>query len=373
MLLEIIPFIGMRSRMSYPFSQNIYIPWKVQPSIFVVVCNRGNMVLVKSEQIGGNSPEEKEGEKKVSEVETFLDKKVDFKLLRSLFADVVTRCGLDADEMNFLDRNRVKVKMLGISSGQFVPKVNRIDIDDPLATIRFWSKDHPSKIAQIEKEYRLDTCKVFGSEEIAALEVLIHEEGHAIGRQVCVGTVTPKAKLAQFQETGIIPFSDRGSPIYGQVGLSRSFNLISGSPESPYKGKGGTVFRMLNEAVNEKFARMITARYLDASGDFSLNEIEIFKRSVAVNKDDMGYSTEIRLLDLVISRISAKNEISEEQVMQSFFRAMIEGELFEDKDVQELFSDTFGPDFLRKLSRLSTTAFSGGEAGIEEFIREYIK
>ena len=93
------------------------------------------------------------------------------------------------------------------------------------------------------------------------------------------------------------------------------------------------------------------------SGNFDRAEIETYKRFVSANQG-LSYDHEVDMLNKIIVRISEKNGVTEETVNQAFFRAFLEGELFESSEVKELFETTFGPDFLNDLAKLPTSYLS---------------
>jgi hypothetical protein len=84
----------------------------------------------------------------------------------------------------------------------------------------------------------------------------------------------------------------------------------------------------------------------------------------------LPYAEEVRVLDKIIDRIAQEVGISKETVTQAFFRALLEGEFFEDAEVRELFEKTFGSEFLDDLAELPMSWFPLS-TDREKFERKY--
>src|SRR3989344_1641165 len=312
-------------------------------------------------------------EKKPTDIEGLLDHKMDFKLLRRLYAEVFRRCGLDESKMNFLERDRIRVMYEYAHEGRFDNQENIVTLGDKKAILKKHYGEDPYYEAKLKKDLE-QIPKTFGNDEVLVLSVLTHEEGHAISHRECVGEVTWDMIGEERKKTGNSPVAHGhtapGEPIFEQVGLHRTFPLQTQGQESVYKKNGPAVFHALNEAVNEKLARRITLRYLEESSDFDDSTKDAYRQSVYGNSPGLNYSNEVRLLDNIMGRIAATTGLSEEVVFEAFVRASLEGECFEDEMIQDFFKETFGPEFLIDLARL-TGPFHEDSEELRNFVKKY--
>lgn len=116
-------------------------------------------------------------------------------------------------------------------------------------------------------------------------------------------------------------------------------------------------FKLLNEAVIEKFAQQVVLEYLEREKDFLTKKEKEDYREWIKNKG-YPYSDDVSLLDSLISSISKKITIPENDVWNAFIRGLFEENFLNDKEVQEAFSELYSEDFLKDLTNYKDQ-FSG--------------
>ena len=292
----------------------------------------------------GDQVRENEKKKHEGELKDFIGK-VNFVLLEKLFLDVAEKCGIEKAKLSMVNEADIVIGRAGLGSARFDSKKGKIN--------------------------RIKIESLFGSIDVYYLQTLIHEEAHAVSKNVCIGEVTEKSLLEEMRKTGEYPiWVDRGNPGYQQTGLWRSFNTLDESPDSPYKAKRD-VFHLLNEALVERFSREITQQYLEADQNFDRDIVRKYREVISNKKLDLSYVHESALLESIIIKIASTAGMPERTVEQAFYRALLEGELFEDDEVVELFQKTFGPNFLNEIAKLKVSMFTGAKRTMREFADKY--
>lgn len=277
-------------------------------------------------------------------MERLLDE-IDFELLKSIFSQIAMKCDIEPDKLNFLGRERVYESPMG---GAYEPATNMISFArvDDVPRSSLYDRDKILK----------DTAEVYGGTELRQLTILTHEETHAVSRNVCIWHeyVDRKGESGEFTD-------------FSQSGFHQ---ILQGRHMTSLYGKEGGLFNALNEGTVEKLAREVALSYLQQAG-WSVDQRRVFEESVAKNKSGLPYSVEVSLVNTLVEKLAVKNEQSEETTWHALVRALLNGERFEGEDIIELFTETFGAEFLKDLAWLYPTQYWNADLKILEFRKKY--
>ncbi|MFA6170904.1 MAG: hypothetical protein WC715_00365 [Patescibacteria group bacterium] len=270
------------------------------------------------------------GRQNLPEWESFFDK-IDFNLLRDLFSELEKKCGITADRSNFIWPEKIISSEATYSN--YDGKYNLIKLRAPGSI--------PTSPESEKKYYYERLAETYGTEEMNMLHTIVHEEAHAISKNICVGLEPSGHHKAHAKEI-----------------------------QSGYHNND---FGLFNEGVTEKIAREILEKYLNSSG-WSNEEKELYRRNRKINPEKFTYSVEVTLVDAIIKKLAIKNKLPKDQIWNALKRGFIEGErIMENKEIVSLFKETFGRDFLTELKRLTVFArmFTGEDYEFARFNGKY--
>ncbi len=79
------------------------------------------------------------------------------------------------------------------------------------------------------------------------------------------------------------------------------------------------------------------------------------------------------IVDQIVRQLALKNGQSEKVAWEALVHAYFQGENFEDPQIEQLFAETFGPDFIKDLSKLYVNPFmiEGAHDPREGFMKKY--
>ncbi len=100
-------------------------------------------------------------------------------------------------------------------------------------------------------------------------------------------------------------------------------------------------FRLFNEGLTEKLAQEVTAAYLSATAAVSKEKWPEFDK----------YPVARKFVDYILDRLADALSISRETLWQALIRGMFQNESLHDKELQDLFEETFSPAFFRVLEK----------------------
>ena len=235
-----------------------------------------------------------EGGEKNAELEKLLQT-IDFKLLKSLFEEVVKRTTLDFSGFNFLGLDRIAHKTEEGSDAEYFIGLNLIGFDF--------------------KRVKSAAEKIGFDVKLLLLRLLCHEEAHAVAKSIC----------------------------YGLRGIPAFQSLKSGLQEVSQSN-----WALLDEAVTEKLSGEVFIDYLRGNPDFATKDaVQKFHEKYAYAAI---YSDAVKLLDTLTQRISRDSGMPEEEVWRGFVRSKLEGEDLWKTETKEFF-DSVSPEFFKKLMK----------------------
>ncbi|HOX10980.1 MAG TPA: hypothetical protein P5323_00485 [Candidatus Moranbacteria bacterium] len=291
---------------------------------------------------------ERFGGRNLPEWEEFF-KKIDFSLLQNLFSKLENRCGVTKNRTNFLGPESI-LSADGCSSKYF-SEYNLITLG---SVNRQWPLNDKTEDKEKSNKYLERTKEAYGSADICRLHNLIHEETHAISKNVCIG----------WEQSFIYP----ENPARGEMGQEQSgYYNSSRYGNLPYEGYGGNAFNTLNEAVAEKISREITLEYI-AFSNWPKDEVKKFEESYKQGSL-LHYKQEVIMLNAIIRKISENNKISEQTIWDALKKGFIKGERFESHEVVKLFEESFGSEFLNDLSKVEMERWI--KEDFDNFVKKY--
>lgn len=164
------------------------------------------------------------------------------------------------------------------------------------------------------------------------LEVIAHEETHAISRSFCQG-----GREAESWLTILKP---------------RTKKIKSGYREIETRVRGvreevvSSLYEAFDEGVNEKMSREVVLGYLKKTGVSS----DAISAYAAIRKEKGHYQTHVQFVDDVVSDISRKSDVPAEQVWRALVGGKLSGQSI-GPDHREFFAEFFYPSFLQELMR----------------------
>jgi len=298
---------------------------------------------------------EKEGCQNTIEWKEFFNK-IDFSLLREIFNEVALSYEVPKEKVNFIGPEGILSHEGAYTNSVYMQEYNLIQLGNPNYT-----NDH-KYLLWADEEKRGDlVCKLnetFGSIDIFRLKQLVHEQVHAVSKNIGRGFVEKNSK------------SGGGYFLYKQSGFWRVSDRRD-EFKSPVYSEGYDIFPLLNEAVVEKLAREIVLKYLESS-NWPKVEVAIYKNTLNHHPEKLGgYADQVSLIDSIIKKISSKSNVAEEDIWNFFKKGLFEGEKFEDPDKIKLFKETFGSEFLKQLAYLQHPMFTVSEYQLGEFKEEF--
>ena len=230
-------------------------------------------------------------------LETVLER-INFDVLEKIFQDYATKSGLTG-KINFLGRDRIR----HFTDGN--------DIEASYLVIQ-------NLIALSFENIKRDDQTI----GLMILHKLCHEEAHAISR---------------LKE--VLSLSEQGNEL----------NVKAESITSGYRQD--TLLRAFNEGVVERLAQEVFNRYLQADPIFAddAQKSLYFERSREHPESLTDYTSAVRFVEVLSKRIAQEVGVSEQLVWQALIRGLLEGENFDDPQLQKDFEDMFPKDFLEKL------------------------
>lgn len=302
------------------------------------------------------------------EVSRFLDT-VDFPLLRNLFIQIASRGGISPKDVNFVDRTNIIEWTNGLSMGQYNALEN---------TISVVSTSNPDLYLVDKEKFMAEAIRndieTYGSVDMRLLHTLIHEESHALSKRKIVvrkkkaensGVIYPKEVITR---SGISCVSGEFHALKDKGNISGVIFDVSGMIKDGKFTVKYFGFCALNEAITEKLAREVMLKYLEAS---SAPKDILETVRISFENNNGSYKLEMPVLDAIIKRIAERNQQEIRVVWESIINAYLQGDDFEDEDVEQLFSETFGPDFLKELSSLLSGLYMGAEKRREALADKY--
>ncbi len=277
--------------------------------------------------------------------------RVNWKLLRSEFETIATRCGVNPETLNFLGPDRIFTE---IRKNEFNARENLIFLDHDV----FY---RPSVYSR----------QVYGSFFMGRLAILIHEETHAVGQVLAIDSNSPD--------------KERGASdplVYDQGGYGRYFNGILTKtnflPSKEGQKVKGYLFVGLMEGVTEKIALQVLNSYVEQDTTISLEQKRIFKEQQLYILRSIPYRLPVQFVDALIGRLSRHTGLLEKTVWEAIVRGHFEGEDFEDQSLSEAFAEAVSPQFLYTLSKASSNmddVMNGGDSRriLEDLIEELDK
>ena len=230
-------------------------------------------------------------------LETVLER-INFDILEKIFQDYATKSGLTG-EINFLGRDRIR----HFTDGD--------DIEASYLVIQ-------NLIALSFDNIKRDNQTI----SLMILHKLCHEEAHAISR---------------LKE--VLSLSEQGNEL----------NVKAESITSGYRQD--TLLRAFNEGVVERLAQEVFNRYLQADPVFADDTQKSFYFERLKEHPELltDYTGTVRFVEVLSKRIAQEVGVSEQLVWQALIRGLIEGENFDDFQLQTDFEDMFPKNFLEKL------------------------
>ncbi|MEK7651389.1 MAG: hypothetical protein AAB377_02570 [Patescibacteria group bacterium] len=245
--------------------------------------------------------------------------KIDFNSLREIFSNIAEKSGVDSEKINFLNPERIS-NSLSSKEGERMAEFSIME----------------NIIYASHEEIKRYSSDMGLNKDLMVLQVLCHEETHAISYTSCVG-------LKEF-------IRNKNGVIETQSGFS--IGTIQKENES---SQFNSLFRFFDEGVTEKIAREITSEYLDKNPDFSKTEnVKEFEDVLYSKKGKMPYDGSVLFLEGFIKKIGLAVGLDEETVWHAIIRGKIEGINFNDTEFKNSFSEMFPPNFFYDLSKVSS-------------------
>ena len=240
--------------------------------------------------------------------------RIDFAAIRNLYAEVARQTDVDPGKMNFVGPDRIlELDDPAGPTGQYGVDINRIEIN--YGSIK--------RIAAGNKD----------TEAVLVFDTLMHEEGHAVSKNKCVGKITPKQFNPEFVQSGysqdVFPYHQDGEQI--------------------------SAFGMFEEGVTEKLSRQLGRKYIDTQPDLASAEARQGLREYYENDSKAKtYDLAVSFVEAFIARLSHESGVLEETVWGAIIRGKFEGADLSDTDFAVLFSEMFGDKFLERLADINS-------------------
>ncbi len=239
--------------------------------------------------------------------------RLDFDAIKQLFLELARKTDIDPAQMNFVEPDRIVERNLNNASANFRMSMNAIEID-------------PAELKGLESEEISDPV-------LKLLEIVMHEEGHAVSKTKCSGKFTPD---------GFWPSSMRSG--YSLDVFPRDPNL-----------RHHTVFGLFDEGVTEKISRELGKKYLDSHPDIA-DPAQVQKMREYYDDDNQikAYDLPVSFVEAFIAHVAHRAEVAEDLVWGAIIRGKLEGTDLDGSDFAVLFAEMFNDNFQEELSGMSS-------------------
>lgn len=288
--------------------------------------------MSKQEQFGGREEvpqevvESKEPEIQWSQEKKEILENIDFDKIKEIFLNRIAKFGIGEDTINVVPKEKIEPAEGDLYSGYYNEEKNIILLENA-----------------VDEEHRQEIRERYGSEALQFLKYLLHEETHAVAKN--------------------IP-NDNGSSQNGY------FRRLKASNESYKKWKRGELFHGLNEGVIEKFSREIFFEYVKQV-KWPKHEVDVYRNSTKLESQDWGYSKDIELIEVIVNHLANKNNIAKEEAWELMVGGLVQGETFENSELERIFSDSFGTGFLKDLAKINASFFTGYDGDVALLREKY--
>jgi len=231
---------------------------------------------------------------------------VDFDLLKSIFLDYARKAGVPEGGMNFVSKDRIRASVdAPLMAGQYNGFDNLIGISYPEAT-----RGHQEEDAFM-----------------AVLSTLVHEETHAVARNLV------KTKTNEKMTTGRPEISIHID------GVKSGYAIMNEGQARVLEG--------FNEGMVEKLSREVRDRYLAARPNLAPTQ---------ENKERArgAYQSEVMLVEALIKRIAKEVELPEDMIWGGFVRGLFQGDEINKGELATAFAEMLGEEFIEKLSTMKS-------------------
>src|SRR3989338_3446096 len=200
-------------------------------------------------------------------------RRVNFDILREVFARYAKKVGMDKKDINVLNARSINSETSG---GAYRVARNLIGLSSE----------------GIEERYAGFKW------DLAVLKVLVHEETHAVSGARCMG-ISYFEKLKR-KETGRVLKKDDVFHQEDQTGYTQGVIKVLWR-ELPVDSR--ILFMYFNEGVVEKLSREVLSQYLKEDLDFVSKE-EAKKFIQKYKENPVSYKSEVELVDALVNRIA---------------------------------------------------------------------
>lgn len=264
---------------------------------------------------------------------------IDFDLLGKIFQDTALKYHIK-EPLNFIGKERI-----------FGIKLSKTPHYDDIRNVIFVAdngigKERKSR-KKLDSEYENFCRKLYGGIAIQVLHSIIHEEVHAaINKVILNGWEGFLDKYPKEIQNG-----------YGIAGERSDENPNDNFGKNFFGKKHFVSFAAFNEGVTEKLAREIFLNYIKENN--KQEEAIVYTENLVSRPEITNYNQEVSLVNAIVKHMSGVTGKSEEEMWEFFVGGMAAGETFENKQIREFFARIFGQNFLKDLSKISTSGYHG--------------
>lgn len=227
---------------------------------------------------------------------------LDFKKLENVFARRLKKYGAEKNISNFVARDKIRVLRSLDSEGAYDPWQKEIFVGN-------------SRLREMGYDASQKESKEF---ELLALEVVAHEEAHAVSHTAHI-LEEDDASFSLHAASGL-----QQTKVEGQKENLQDFVLA--------KMKSETYMEFLNEGITEKFSKRIVEDYLAEENPLSEDDKQkIWSRRT--------YKLNINFFDLLCTVIGQYTDNSPETIEEAFYASYFQGEDFMSEEMKGYFDD----------------------------------